>query len=64
MQTASNSVQSEVRAETRTDRKLYRSNTQRVVAGVCGGLGEYFAVDPVWFRIGLSYWRSAVDRGS
>jgi phage shock protein C len=36
-------------------RKLYRSNTQRVVAGVCGGLGEYFAVDPVWFRIGFVF---------
>jgi phage shock protein C len=36
-------------------RRLYRSNTQRVVAGVCGGLGEYFAVDPVWFRIGFVF---------
>jgi phage shock protein PspC (stress-responsive transcriptional regulator) len=36
-------------------RKLYRSNTQRVVAGVAGGLGEYFAVDPVWFRIGFVF---------
>lgn len=34
-------------------RKLYRSNTQRVVAGVCGGLGEYTGVDPVWYRIGF-----------
>ena len=33
--------------------RLYRSNSQRVAAGVCGGLGEYFAVDPVWFRIGF-----------
>jgi phage shock protein PspC (stress-responsive transcriptional regulator) len=24
-----------------------------MVAGVCGGLGEYFGVDPVWFRIGF-----------
>ncbi len=22
-----------------------------MVAGVCGGLGEYFSVDPVWFRV-------------
>lgn len=36
-----------------TERRLYRSNTDRVIGGVCGGLGEYFAVDPVWFRIGF-----------
>src|SRR5437763_15066112 len=32
-------------------RRLERSRTDRVVAGVCGGLGEYFDVDPVIFRI-------------
>lgn len=36
-----------------TERKLYRSTSDRVVGGVCGGLGDYFAVDPVWFRIGF-----------
>jgi phage shock protein C len=33
--------------ETRT---LRRSRTNRVLAGVCGGLGEYFGIDPVIFR--------------
>jgi phage shock protein C len=37
-----------------TERRLYRSNSQKVIAGVCGGLGEYFAVDPVFFRIGFA----------
>lgn len=37
-----------------TQRRLYRSNSQKVVAGVCGGLGDYFAVDPVLFRIGFA----------
>lgn len=32
-------------------KRLYRSNDDRLVAGVCGGLGEYFKVDPVIFRI-------------
>ncbi|MBV8236365.1 MAG: PspC domain-containing protein, partial [Acidimicrobiia bacterium] len=32
-------------------RRLQRSRRDRVVAGVCGGLGEYFDVDPVIFRI-------------
>lgn len=33
-------------------RRLYRSS-DRLFAGVAGGLGEYFALDPVWFRIGF-----------
>src|SRR4051812_11073356 len=32
-------------------RRLERSRSDRVVAGVCGGLGDYFDVDPVIFRI-------------
>ena len=32
-------------------RKIYRSGTDKVVAGVCGGLGEYFGIDPVIIRI-------------
>lgn len=34
-----------------TPKKLHRSNTNRVVFGVCGGLGEYFNVDPLIFRL-------------
>lgn len=32
-------------------KKLYRSTTDRRIGGVCGGLGEYFAVDPTIIRI-------------
>lgn len=53
MPTTTNSVQSEVQTDTQVDRRLYRSNTQRVIAGVSGGLGEYFGLDPIWFRIGF-----------
>ncbi|MFP3913863.1 MAG: PspC domain-containing protein [Actinomycetota bacterium] len=31
--------------------RLRRSRHDKVVAGVCGGLGAYFGVDPVWFRL-------------
>lgn len=31
--------------------RLRRSKRDRVIAGVCGGLGSYFGVDPVWFRL-------------
>lgn len=33
-------------------RKIYRSRRDRVIAGVCGGIAEYFNIDPVWVRIG------------
>jgi len=32
-------------------RRLYRSLRQRMIGGVCGGLGEYLAVDPTVIRI-------------
>jgi phage shock protein PspC (stress-responsive transcriptional regulator) len=35
----------------RGQRVLRRSRTDRVGAGVAGGLGEYFGVDPVLFRV-------------
>ena len=34
-------------------RRLLRSSDDRMVAGVAGGLGRYFSVDPVIFRIGF-----------
>jgi phage shock protein PspC (stress-responsive transcriptional regulator) len=33
-------------------RRLLRSRSNRVISGVCGGLGRYFNVDPILFRIG------------
>jgi phage shock protein C len=32
-------------------RKLYRSKTNRQVAGVCGGLAEYFSLDLTLIRV-------------
>jgi len=32
-------------------RRLYKSSRDKVLAGVCGGIGEYFDVDPVIIRI-------------
>jgi phage shock protein C len=32
-------------------RKLYRSQTQRMLAGVCGGLAEYFNIDATVLRV-------------
>ncbi len=32
-------------------KRLYRSRSESQIAGVCGGLGLYFAVDPVLIRL-------------
>ena len=32
-------------------KKLYRSRENKVLAGVCGGIGEYFEIDPVIVRL-------------
>jgi phage shock protein C len=32
-------------------RKLYRSKTNRKLAGICGGLAEYFGVDATLIRV-------------
>ena len=32
-------------------KKLYRSRNDRVVLGVCGGIGEYLDIDPAIIRI-------------
>lgn len=34
-----------------TTKRLYRSRTNRKIEGVCGGLGEYFNVDPTLVRV-------------
>jgi phage shock protein C len=32
-------------------KRLYRSRTNRVLGGVCGGIGNYMNVDPVLIRV-------------
>jgi len=34
-------------------KKLYRSRTNFMIAGICGGLGEMFSVDPTLLRLAL-----------
>jgi phage shock protein C len=33
------------------EHRLYRSRANRMVSGVCGGLGEYLGLDPTWIRL-------------
>jgi phage shock protein PspC (stress-responsive transcriptional regulator) len=32
-------------------KKLYRSKENRIVGGVCGGLGEYLGINPTLIRL-------------
>lgn len=32
-------------------KKLHRSRSQKMLAGVCGGLAEYFNIDPTIIRL-------------
>jgi phage shock protein PspC (stress-responsive transcriptional regulator) len=33
------------------EKKLRRSRSNRWIAGVCGGLGEFFGLSAFWFRL-------------
>ena len=37
--------------DTEPYKRLWRSRTDRKIAGVCGGLAEFFRIDPVWIRL-------------
>ncbi|MGH8947089.1 MAG: PspC domain-containing protein [Acidimicrobiia bacterium] len=45
--------EAEAKAGPDSQPRLYRSRKDRVIAGIGGGLGDYFGFDPVWFRIGF-----------
>ena len=36
-------------------KRLYRSRDDRMIAGVCGGLAEYFSIDPTIVRLVLLF---------
>ncbi|HBA64118.1 MAG TPA: PspC domain-containing protein [Lachnospiraceae bacterium] len=33
------------------DKRLYRSRNSRMICGVCGGVAEYFHIDPTLIRL-------------
>ncbi len=33
-------------------KKLYKSNKNKMLCGVCGGVGEFFDIDPTLVRLG------------
>ena len=34
------------------EKRIYRSKKEKMIAGVCGGLAEYFNIDPTLVRLG------------
>jgi len=36
-------------------KKLYLSDTNKKIGGVCGGLGEYFDIDPTVVRVAFIF---------
>ncbi|MDD7769817.1 PspC domain-containing protein [Suipraeoptans intestinalis] len=35
------------------EKRLYRSKNNKMICGVCGGIAEYFNVDPTLVRLGV-----------
>ena len=44
-------------------KKLFRSRRKRIIAGVCGGIAEYFNIDPSMVRLGLVLFGAAGGTG-
>jgi len=36
-------------------KRLYRSGTDKMIGGVCGGIAEYFTLDPTIVRLGFIF---------
>jgi phage shock protein PspC (stress-responsive transcriptional regulator) len=46
-------IDMETIADTPSIKRLERSSSDRVLAGVCGGLGRYFNLSPAFYRLGF-----------
>ena len=46
-----NDVEAEQEEEKKENNKLYRDSSNRIIAGVCSGIAEYFKLDPIIVRV-------------
>ena len=37
------------------DKKLYKSEDNRIICGVCGGIADYFHLDPTVVRLAFAF---------
>lgn len=45
------------------EEKLYKSRTNKMLDGVCGGIGEYFNIDPTLVRLAWALFAAAGGAG-
>ncbi|MEA2008859.1 MAG: PspC domain-containing protein [Chloroflexota bacterium] len=45
-------------------KRLYRSRDDRMIGGVCSGLGEYFGIDPTLVRLAFTIGLFATATGA
>jgi phage shock protein PspC (stress-responsive transcriptional regulator) len=48
------SNQREFKSSTGRSRRIFRDPDDKILGGVCSGLGTYFNVDPLWFRLAFA----------
>jgi phage shock protein C len=36
-------------------KRLYRSRTDRMIVGICGGMGDVYDIDPTLIRLGFVF---------
>jgi phage shock protein PspC (stress-responsive transcriptional regulator) len=46
-----------------SEKRLYRDEDNRLVGGVCSGVGAYFDIDPVWIRLAFAFAIFALGTG-
>lgn len=46
--------QGKATATASSEKKLYRNPDDKIIAGVCSGIGAYTNIDPLWVRIGFA----------
>lgn len=42
----------EKKGDPKMNKRLYKSNRDKMLDGVCGGIAEYFGIDPTLVRLG------------
>jgi phage shock protein C len=48
---SSTSIKKEADTSNEPHTRLYLSNEDKMIGGVCGGIGEHFDIDPLWVRL-------------
>jgi len=53
-------MKKKIKKEKKKVKRLYRSGKEKILGGVCGGIAEYFNIDPtiiriIWILIVLGY---------